>query len=77
MHKKISKTTKHPVLYVFLTLDVRGMKDIRLISRPIRAPSIELENTDTNTPLTKVVSNRNLIELLDIREEGIYSIFGV
>jgi len=48
-----------------------------LISRPIHAPCCELEGTDTNTPLTKVVSNRNLVELLDIREEGIYSIFGV
>ena len=72
MHKKISKTTKHPVLYVFLTLDVRGMKDIRLISRPIRAPSIELENTDTNTPLTEVVSERILFELLGVREERVY-----
>ena len=48
------------------------MKDIRLISRPIRAPSIELENTDTNTPLTEVVSERILFELLGVREERVY-----
>jgi hypothetical protein len=38
------------VLYIFLTLDIRGINDIRLISRPIHSPSLELEDTDTNTP---------------------------
>ena len=37
-------------LYVFLTLDIGGINDIRLISRPIHAPYHELEDTDTNTP---------------------------
>ena len=37
------------VLYMFLTLDIRRIIDIRLISRPIHAPSHELEDTDTNT----------------------------
>jgi len=36
------------VLYMFLTLDIKGMNDIRLISRPIHAPNYELEDTDTN-----------------------------
>lgn len=58
------------VLYMFLTLDIRGIKDIRLISNPIHAPSHELEDTDTNTPLTKVVNNRILVEFLGIREES-------
>jgi hypothetical protein len=42
------------VLYMFLTLDIRGINDIRLSSRTIHAPSHELEDTDTNTPPTKV-----------------------
>jgi len=54
-----------------------GINDFSLISRPNHVPCRELEDTDTNTPLTKVVSNRNLVELLDIREEGIYTIYGV
>jgi hypothetical protein len=32
-----------------MTLDIKGMNDIRLISRPIHAPNHELEDTDTNT----------------------------
>ena len=38
------------VLYMFLTLDVRGMNDIRLISKPIHAPNHVLEDTNSNTP---------------------------
>jgi hypothetical protein len=37
----------------------------------------ELEDTDTSTPPTKVDSNRNMVELLDVREEGIYTIYGI
>jgi hypothetical protein len=44
--------------YMFLTLDIIGMNDIRLISRLIHAPSHELEDTDTNTPPTEVISKR-------------------
>ena len=62
--------TEASVLYMFLMLDIRGINDIRLISRPIRAPSHELEDTDTNTPPTKVVSKRILVEFLGIREES-------
>jgi len=57
------------VLYMFLTLDIRGINDIRLISRPIQAPNHELEDTDTNTPPTRVISKRILVEFLGIREE--------
>jgi hypothetical protein len=53
------------------------MNDIRLSSRPIHAPCHELEDTDTNTLRTKVVSNRISVELLGVREEGIYTINGV
>ena len=42
------------VLYMFLTLDIRGMNDIRLISRAIHVPNHELEDTDTNTRPNKV-----------------------
>jgi hypothetical protein len=54
-----------------------GINDIRLISRPIYAPCHELEDTDTNTPLTKVVSNRILVEFLDFRDGDIYTIYRV
>ena len=46
------------------------MNDIRLIARPTRAPSHELEDTDTNTPHTKVISKRILVELLGVRDES-------
>jgi hypothetical protein len=46
------------VWYIFLTLDIRGINDIGLISSPIHAPKHELEDTDTNTPLTKVISEQ-------------------
>jgi hypothetical protein len=44
------------------------MNDIRLISRPIDAPNHELEDTDTNTLLTKVISKWIFVELLGSRE---------
>jgi len=59
------------VFYMFLTLDTRGMNDIRLISRPIHAPIHELEDTDTNTPPTKVICKRIFVELLGVREESV------
>ena len=45
--------------------------DIRLISRPIHAPNHELEDTDTDTPPTKVTSKRTFVELLGTREESV------
>ena len=58
-------------MYMFFMLDMRGINDtsIRLISRPIHAPSHELEDTDTITPPTKIISKRILVELLGSREE--------
>jgi hypothetical protein len=53
------------------------MIDIILISRPILAPSQELEEEDTNTPLSKVVSKRILVELLGNREKSVYCVYGV
>jgi hypothetical protein len=35
----------------------------------IHAPRHDLEDTDTNTPPTRVISKRILVELLGIREE--------
>lgn len=64
------------VLYIFLTLDIRGINDIRLISNPIHAPNHELEDTDINIPLTRVVSRRILVELLGIREESVTLFMG-
>jgi len=59
------------VLYMFLTLYIKRMNDIRLISSPIHAPNRELDDTDTNTPPNKVTSRRIFVELLDIREESV------
>jgi hypothetical protein len=42
-----------------------------VISKPIHAPSHELEDTDTNTPPTKVISKRIFVELLGITEESV------
>jgi len=64
------------VLYMFLTLDIKGMNDIRLISRPIHTPNHELEDTDINTPPTEVISKRIFVELLGIREESVI-LYGV
>jgi len=59
------------VLYMFLTLDIKGINDIRLISRPIYASNHELEYTDTNIHPTKLISRRVFVELLGIREESV------
>jgi hypothetical protein len=59
------------VLYIFLTLDARGINVIRSISRPIHAPSHELEDTDTNTPPTEVISKMILVELLGTTEDSV------
>jgi len=42
---KIKYFSEACVLYTSLTMYVRGMNDTRLISRPIPAPSHELEDT--------------------------------
>jgi hypothetical protein len=35
---------------MFLTLDIRAINEIILVSKPTHAPSHELEDTETNTP---------------------------
>jgi len=54
MNNSVAEAMKYfneaSVLYMFLTLDIRGMNDIRLISKPIHAPNHELEDTNSNTP---------------------------
>ena len=57
------------VLYMFLTLDIRGINDIRLISRPIHAPSHELQATDTVTPPAKVISKMSFVVVIGIMRE--------
>ena len=59
------------VLYMFLTLDIKGMNDIRLIFKPIHAPYHELEDIGTNIRPTKVISKRIFVELVGIREESV------
>jgi hypothetical protein len=63
------------VFYMFLTLGIRGKSDIRLIYSRIHAPSHELDDTHTNIPLTRVTTNRTLVELLGIREESFVFLF--
>jgi hypothetical protein len=62
---------------MFLMLDISGINDIKFTSRPIHGPIHELDDTGTNIPLTKVISNRILVELQGIKEECVYSISGV
>ena len=59
------------VLYMFLTLDIKGMNDIRLISSPIHAPNHELDDTDTNTPPTKVRGSNMAASVAVIRDRVI------
>jgi hypothetical protein len=56
---------------MFLSLVIKGINDIRLISSLIHVPSHELEDTDTSTPPTRIISKRILVELLGIREESV------
>ena len=55
-----------------MTLDIRGINDIRLISKPVHAPFHKLKGTDDNTILTEVVNKRIWVELLGIREDSVY-----
>jgi hypothetical protein len=56
---------------MFIWLDISGMKDNKLISNPIQAPSHELDEIEIKIPLTKFTDSRILLELLGIREESI------
>ena len=60
-----------------LYLYIRKMNDIIFISSSIPASSLELEDTDTNKPLTKVACKRILVESLGIREERVDSFYVV
>ena len=60
---------------MFLMIDIDGINDIRMISNPIHALNHELEDTDTNKPLTRVAS-RILVELLGIRRERLALFMG-
>jgi len=55
-------------IYVSLYMCIH---DIKLISRPIHAPSHELVDTGTNIPPTKVIRRRIFVELLGIIEESV------
>ena len=65
------------VLYILLTLDIRRINDIRLISSRIHAPSHELENKDTNTALIKVVNKRIWLSYWALAKRVVCSIYGV
>lgn len=62
----------------FRDVDIKGIKDNRLISRPIQAPNHEFADTVIKVPLIKVIRNKNLVGLLNIRKKkGKTSISGV
>jgi hypothetical protein len=50
---------------------IRGIKERRLISNPIQAPNHELAEMEIRVPLTKVIKNRSLVGLLNIRKKKI------
>jgi hypothetical protein len=42
-------------VHIFLTLDIKRINDIRMISGLIYSPSHELDDTEINTPPNKVI----------------------
>lgn len=50
---------------------IKGIKDKRLISKPIQAPNQEFADTAIRVPLIKVIKNNNLVGLLNIRKKKI------
>jgi len=50
---------------------IRGIKDNRLISKPIQAPNQELEVTVINVPVIIIVKNKIFEELLKIKKKRI------
>lgn len=58
------------VVKIFSCEDISGIKDIRLISNPIQAPSQELDEIEIKIPPIKVVDRRILVGLLGTREES-------
>jgi hypothetical protein len=65
------------VVYTLLCINIIGMNDSKLISSPIHAPNHELDDTEIKIPTIRVPDRRIFVELLGIREERIYSIYGV
>lgn len=62
----------------FRDVDIRGINDSKLISSPIQAPNHELAEVVIKVPLIKVIRNKNLVGLLNIRKKkGKTSISGV
>ena len=62
---------------IFFVVDIRGIKDSKLISKPVHTPNHELDEIEMRVPPTRVSSRRIFVELLGIREESSYSIYGV
>jgi hypothetical protein len=65
------------VVKMFSCDDMSGIKDIRLISSPIQAPSQEFDEMEIKIPPINVVDRRISVGLLDIREESEYTMYGV
>lgn len=50
---------------------IKGIKDNKLISKPIQAPNHELEETVIIVPIIKIKKNKILDELLKIKKKRI------
>lgn len=55
----------------FFELVIKGIKERRLISKPIHAPNHELAEVEINVPPINVNKNKNLVGLLTIREKRV------
>lgn len=54
---------------VLKLLDIKGIKESKLISKPIHMPKKELEDRAIKVPKIKVVKNKK-IKLLNIKKDG-------
>lgn len=55
----------------FFELVIKGIKDKRLISKPIHAPNHELADVEIKVPPSNVRKNKSLVGLLIIREKRV------
>lgn len=55
----------------FFELVIKGIKESKLISKPIHAPNHELAEVEIKVPPINVNKNKNLVGLLIIREKGV------
>lgn len=55
----------------FFELVIKGIKESKLISKPIHAPNHELAEVEINVPPINVNKNKNLVGLLTIREKRV------